>query len=343
MKSKLILALVAALGLASPAQAASGGLQFSLDARQAGFSAKERVVVQLTVSNPGKDAGSLAAWQAPELDLDDALFAVTRDGKPVDYVGPFVKRSAADKSNTLRLDGGAKIVREIDLSDAYDFSQTGEYAIAYAVQGASKGETFTSNAITLRIDGRARNEKSPERTASLVPQLNSSVAFSGRCSATQQSTILSAVAAASTYANGANTYLGGISSGTQRYTTWFGAFTTARGNTAKTHFSAIKDAFDNKPIVVDCKCRKSYYAYVYPNQPYKIYVCNAFWSAPMTGTDSKAGTLIHEMSHFTVVAGTDDWAYGQTAAKSLASSDPAKALDNADSHEYFAENTPAQP
>ena len=116
MKSKLILALVAALGLASPAQAASGGLQFSLDARQAGFSAKERVVVQLTVSNPGKDAGSLAAWQAPELDLDDALFAVTRDGKPVDYVGPFVKRSAADKSNTLRLDGGAKIVREIDLA-----------------------------------------------------------------------------------------------------------------------------------------------------------------------------------------------------------------------------------
>ena len=81
----------------------------------------------------------------------------------------------------------------------------------------------------------------------------------------------------------------------------------------------------------------------YPNQPYKIYVCNAFWSAPMTGTDSKAGTLIHEMSHFNVVAATDDWAYGQTAAKSLASSDPTKALDNADSHEYFAENTPAQP
>ena len=81
----------------------------------------------------------------------------------------------------------------------------------------------------------------------------------------------------------------------------------------------------------------------YPNQPYKIYVCNAFWSAPMTGTDSKAGTLIHEMSHFNAVAATDDWAYGQTAAKSLAISNPTKALDNADSHEYFAENTPAQP
>ncbi|MEO8196116.1 MAG: M35 family metallo-endopeptidase [Thermoanaerobaculia bacterium] len=29
-----------------------------------------------------------------------------------------------------------------------------------------------------------------------------------------------------------------------------------------------------------------------------------------TGTDSKAGTLVHEMSHFNVVASTDDHAYG---------------------------------
>jgi peptidyl-Lys metalloendopeptidase len=81
---------------------------------------------------------------------------------------------------------------------------------------------------------------------------------------------------------------------------------------------------------------------VYPTQPYRIYVCNAFWNAPNTGTDSKAGTLVHEMSHFNVVAATDDHAYGQTAAKNLAISSPTKALDNADSHEYFAENTPAQ-
>ena len=94
---------------------------------------------------------------------------------------------------------------------------------------------------------------------------------------------------------------------------------------------------------MDCSCNDSYYAYVYPSAPYKIYVCNAFWSAPLTGTDSKAGTLVHEMSHFNAVAGTDDHAYGKTAAGNLANSNPTKALDNADSHEYFAENTPALP
>ena len=48
--------------------------------------------------------------------------------------------------------------------------------------------------------------------------------------------------------------------------------------------------------------------------PHKIYACRASWTAPMAGTDSKGGTLINEMSQFNVVASTDDWAYGQTAA-----------------------------
>ena len=55
-----------------------------------------------------------------------------------------------------------------------------------------------------------------------------------------------------------------------------------------------------------------------------IYLCSVFWTAPLTGTDSKAGTLIHEMSHFNVVASTDDYVYGQTGAKSLAISEPAQ-------------------
>jgi peptidyl-Lys metalloendopeptidase len=81
---------------------------------------------------------------------------------------------------------------------------------------------------------------------------------------------------------------------------------------------------------------------VYPNQPYKIYVCKVFWQAPLTGTDSKAGTLIHEMSHFDVTAGTDDFVYGQSGAIQLAITNPDNASMNADNHEYFAENNPEQ-
>jgi len=74
-----------------------------------------------------------------------------------------------------------------------------------------------------------------------------------------------------------------------------------------------------------------------------VYLCGAFWNAPETGTDSKAGTLIHETSHFTENGGTQDYAYGQTNCKSLATSSPDEAIFNADSHEYFTENNPFLP
>jgi peptidyl-Lys metalloendopeptidase len=99
---------------------------------------------------------------------------------------------------------------------------------------------------------------------------------------------------------------------------------------------------NNQNITVNCRCNQSAYAYVYPTQPYTIYVCKAFWTAPATGTDSKAGTMVHEMSHFDIVANTDDVVYGQAGAKNLANTNPNDAVRNADSHEYFAENTPFQ-
>jgi hypothetical protein len=54
----------------------------------------------------------------------------------------------------------------------------------------------------------------------------------------------------------------------------------------------------------------------------------------------QAGTIIHESSHFTANGGSNNYAYGQSAAKNLAISDPARAVMNADNHEYFAENNP---
>ena len=68
-----------------------------------------------------------------------------------------------------------------------------------------------------------------------------------------------------------------------------------------------------------------------------------FWSAPDTGTDSKAGTLVHESSHFVADGGTEDYSTGQYETKNLATSDPSSAIFNANSHEYFAENNPALP
>jgi hypothetical protein len=59
---------------------------------------------------------------------------------------------------------------------------------------------------------------------------------------------------------------------------------------------------------------------------------------PPAGIDSQYGTLIHELSP--EKANTDDWAYGEPACKNLAQNDPDKAIQNADSHQFYAEYWP---
>ena len=84
---------------------------------------------------------------------------------------------------------------------------------------------------------------------------------------------------------------------------------------------------------------KNAYAYVYRNdKDHTVYIGKAFGPAPATGTNSKAGTLTHEMSHFSDAGGTKDNVYGENPCKILGASDPDKAQQNADSFEYYLEH-----
>jgi peptidyl-Lys metalloendopeptidase len=301
----------------------------------------DRLTVEVSFTNTAKHAVKLLAWYTAEGELEEDLFEVTRDGEPVEYIGPHYKRPAPEKGDYITLAPGKSLTRSVDLSDFYDLSQTGDYSVRYATEikdQGKKGAAIESGKVSVWVAGRESKNAKVEGDG--TANITGSLAFS-KCTVTQQATVTDALNAASTMANGATTYLGGNPSGTPRYTTWFGAYSQSGWDEAKSHFTAIKDAIDTKPITVDCGCKKTYYAYVYPNSPYKVYVCKAFWAAPLSGTDSKGGTLIHELSHFTVVAGTDDHVYGQSGAKSLAISSPSQALNNADNHEYFAENTPS--
>ena len=298
------------------------------------------VVIRVTVTNTARHPVMLLSWQLPSDELDGPLFRITRDNQKVGYLGPIVKRTAPQASDRIKLDPGASLSYDVELTGAYDLSASGRYAIEYASRGKhGDAISLSSDPLYVWLEGRSAKPVQPPPSPS-----GGSISYTGNCSASQQTTLQAAVNAATTYATQANTYLSSTPpSGTPRYSTWFGAFAPDRWNTVQSHFAAEQSAFSTQPLTLDCKCKKpNVYAYVYPTQPYKIYLCGAFWSAPLTGTDSKGGTLVHEMSHFNVVASTDDWAYGQTAAKALAISDPVKAVDNADSHEYFAENTPSQ-
>lgn len=352
MKSKyrfnaLLFALLAALLITTVVGAApKGGAIVNLSVEQGEFDSAQDVLVGVTISNPTNRTVRVLKWFTPADGVEESLFAVTRNGEPVAYVGAVYKRPAATGQDYISLKAGESITSTVNLGDYYDLSQSGQYEIFYAVASFNlfdeKGNAFkyrdvlTSEKVSVNVEGRARKPGTPTPTPP-----PGGVSYN-RCTVDQQSLLVTAHESAKSYASESENYLLGINSGTSRYVTWFGAFTTTRLNTVRSHFTAISDAFDTAPVTYDCGCKQNYYAYVYPNQPYKIYVCKVFWTAPMTGTDSKAGTLIHEMSHFDVVAGTDDFVYGQTGAKNLAITNPDNATMNADNHEYFAENTPFQ-
>lgn len=346
---------VLALGIAGAGAASAAGLELRLDAPADKDFGSGKITYALT--NTTDRTLHVLRWQTPLDGLTGRLFEVTRNGERVDYVGPMYKRAEPTAADYIELKAGQTIATEIDLTAYYDMKGGGQFDVRYArdardvvkeVNTTAKAGVVggyldfdRKGAATIWVDAAADAFNAPaddvKAGAGILAATNSFVG----CSTTRQNQITSGRTNATSYANNSKNYL---TAGTQgsRYTWWFGTYNSSRYTTARSHFNSIHSALSSQPFTFRCDCSDSAYAYVYPNQPYTIYLCNAFWSAPATGTDSKAGTIVHETSHFNVVAGTDDWAYGQTAAHNLATSNPSRAVDNADSHEYFAENTPAR-
>lgn len=329
-----VLVLTTLFGATAASAAPKSELSVSISTDKTSFSASDEVLVNVTISNIGKTPAKVLKWYTPIDGVEEAIFKVNHSNEKADYVGAHYKRLAPTGNDYVHLKPGESFTSTVSLGLYYDLSVSDVYELEYDTEVTG----LTSNKLQLAVEGREAT------LVTIVPDAVTGSTSFNKCTVSRQSDLITARNNASTYASSAFSYLNTNASATPRYTTWFGAFDTARYNTVKNHFSAIGGAMDTQPITFDCTCKKkNVYAYVYPNQPYKIFLCGVFWVAPATGTDSKAGTLIHEMSHFNVVAGTDDWAYGQTNAKNLALSDPVKAVDNADSHEYFAENTPSLP
>jgi uncharacterized Zn-binding protein involved in type VI secretion len=85
----------------------------------------------------------------------------------------------------------------------------------------------------------------------------------------------------------------------------------------------------------DGKVPYGIFAQVDPDNDRQVQIGNSFAKSGPDGADTRGGVLVHEMSHFKSVSGTDDYAYGQ---KALAQKEPSKAQHHADNFEYWAEN-----
>ncbi len=59
------------------------------------------------------------------------IFRVARNGEALDYVGSVVRRRAPTREDYVAIEPGDSLSAEVEISQVYDFSKSGEYKVAF--------------------------------------------------------------------------------------------------------------------------------------------------------------------------------------------------------------------
>ena len=277
-----------------------------------------------------------------DIDVNNNIFDVKLNDKKVPYIGRTIKRKHTNNINYITLQPEEIYVFEVILSKYYKMSEKGQYSVQYkGNRQLLVKEKFKS------IHSTTDNPKILNFIfyPSLSYKYNKTMQKIGnyyQCSQSEIDTIVEANQQALLISENASSSINLTDEfiKSDRYNTWFGTTTNANATIVKTSINNIADTLKNKNINFDCSCSEPYFAYVLPAEPYTIYLCNGFWNAELEGTDSQSGTIIHQLSQFAAVASTQNYSYGKEDTKNLAALYPHYTIYNADSYEYFSENTP---
>ncbi|MBX2847259.1 MAG: hypothetical protein KTR16_02975 [Acidiferrobacterales bacterium] len=317
------------------------GIEVSVTALKSSISVDQKAMVAVTYTNLSKQSVSLVRWEtALNGGLTEDLFSIEHEGEQLPYTGLHAKRIAPTADDYVTLSPGQSIVGEVDLLAAYPINYRGEYHVSMRDEGfvVRKG-VQTSSIIKLTADR-------PIRALKRVPRFQN-------CSTAQRVEIDSALSSAERISAIAVRDLRNapdiLRPNARRYREWFGAYSPGRYATVERGMSRIASALSNQTIGFNCDCTgqpgvdpNNTFAFVFKNDPYNMTLCGVFFRVPRDGTDSKSGTIVHEVSHFSIVADSDDFssALNQAGSRRLANSSPNLAITNANAFEYFAENTP---
>ena len=91
----------------------------------------EAVPVTFTLTNHSPGRLYILTWYSPLEGIFGEIFRVARDGQAIAYEGPLVMRGDPLPEDYVLLEPGASVSAEVDLAEAYDFSQAGEYTIQF--------------------------------------------------------------------------------------------------------------------------------------------------------------------------------------------------------------------
>jgi len=309
----------------------------------------------VTVTNTFGKPLTLLVWDSPFERAVDAfpadIFAVVdASGVAPEYTGISAKKFPAPE-DFLSLKDGQSMQVSIDLLKGYAFA-TGTYKVNLDTIVQVYFGDFDQNTDLSHFESHemVSNSLDLEITRVLPAPVwgAPSTGFGGPnpvagCSANYSSQINTAGANAITATQRSYNYLGSTcSSSLTTYVRWFGVCDSTRFTKVRNNLNSILTSL-RATYPVNCtgsSCTANTYAYVYPSDSsHTVYVCGYFWRVPSTNCrlDSQPGTLIHEHSHFTNVASTQDIKYGVANCEALAKTTPNDAVRNADNFCFFTD------
>ena len=267
------------------------------------------------------------------------------------YVGPVYRRLVIDESRFIEVAAGASLSADVNFAADYRIPADGNYRIRYAgsFHILNNDELARdSSELMNQTDIWQPSAESVElglSASSLVSQPRAQPPQLGNCSTVQSNALVTATVDAEAFADESLQSLRSTAvasrSTSPRYTTWFGAYSEANYATVDLIYDRISSVLTNETVTYQCQptlCSSdSVVAYVQPFLRETINLCPLFFEARLEDS-YRAGTIMHELTHLLRIAGTEDLAYGPTAAATLAQSSSTDALQNADNYNYFATN-----
>jgi len=298
-------------------------------------------ILKFTLYNPTTADFSFLNWHTPFEGIRGNIFDITHRGTGLkaQYQGMIVRRGLnfTDEDFVAFSAGQSKSV-SINLFDNYFFPFTGEYVISYSSPFTAPEVTFSATTmITLSESDVTYNQ----RVLKTNEEMRLNPLTHTNCNAQKESQVNAAVTSSRAETLRAYNCMTGRSSACLSLATrWFGVTSGALYEYDRSCFNTVNARLQPaNTFNAYCDpqgCGANVYGYVYPNDPaYTVYVCGLFWSLPA----ERVNTIVHEMSHFSRLCGTDDYAYGQSNCLRLAQTNPNQATRNADNVCYFSGET----
>lgn len=230
-------------------------------------------------------------------------------------------------------------VHDFSAGGSFDIVAVGSFLTAALDSTELSGAlTYNSNTLTTQVDGAAADKVRRE-----FHENAKRTAVQSDCTGTERTSTINAESACRSLAAQAST--AAASGAAAKVSEYFKSSTTATRSTVASVFAKVASecgsttsgASDTYCTDVYGACASNVLAYTLPSQSY-IVNCPLYFSALPALTTSchaqdQATTTLHETTHLSEIAGTDDLGYGYTAATALSAS---RALQNADTYALFA-------